>query len=195
MVEARKSSFGLSNYPFNTVNEFDNYCDSTLCSANYIINEGLLTIKNDTNSQDNISLKLDHIGNHIGKSQGYANLVRGIIHNATHGRCYIPSELLAKHDVSHQDFLRVKNMDKIKDICFDIASISHQHFESAQKLANDSAIKPFYPAFLPLIPLKRFLTRLRKNNFDLANPTWGRSDPFLPVQALLKAKLWKFVRF
>lgn len=194
MIEARKSSFGLSNFPFNTINEFETYCDLTLGAANYAINEGLVSLNEEANP-NKIFLKLDHIGNHLGKSQGYANLVRGVIHNASHGRCYIPSELLAKHNVAHQDFLRAKNADKIRDVCYDIASMSHQHLKTGQKLAKDPLIKRYYPVFLPFVSLERFLNRLRKNNFDIMNPSWSRKDPLLPLNLLFKAKLWRFVRF
>jgi len=193
MIEARRSHFGLSDFPFNTLNEFETYCESTICSANYSINEAVVYHHGDSKAEKTL-LKLDHLGNHLGKSQGLANLVRGITFNAKNNRCYIPSEMLIKHNVTHQDFLRSDNQEKIRDVCFDLSTNSHQHLTKAKDLARDTSLNPYYATFLPIFTIQRFLMRLQKNNFDIFRPAWGRADLFLPLNLLFRARFGRFIR-
>ncbi|XP_074603449.1 NADH dehydrogenase (ubiquinone) complex I, assembly factor 6 homolog sicily isoform X2 [Brevipalpus obovatus] len=193
MIEARQSHFGLADFPFNTLNEYESYCESTHCSANYLINEALVHYHRDL-APEKVLLKLDHMGNHLGKAQGLANLVRGITFNAKNNRCYIPSEMLIKHNVTHQDFLRQNNLEKIRDVCFDLSSKSHQHLSKAKDLTRDASLRPYYATFLPIFVVQRFLTKLQKNNFNIFRPTWGQADLFLPLNLLFRTKFSRFFR-
>ncbi|XP_015794886.1 NADH dehydrogenase (ubiquinone) complex I, assembly factor 6 [Tetranychus urticae] len=196
LIDARNSPEGLSNFPFNTMKELETYSENSVSPVFYLINEAMLSTCKSSSIKPDIQLKLDHIGSHIGKAQGLANVIRGIIHNARFNRCYVPSELLATHNVTHQDLLKsnINTNPALKEVYFDIASLSHQHLVKAKKLTQDSSIKQFTSAFLPIITLERFLDKLRKNNFDVSKTNWGRKDLFFPISLLLRSKLWKYGR-
>ncbi|XP_053211896.1 NADH dehydrogenase (ubiquinone) complex I, assembly factor 6-like [Panonychus citri] len=196
LIDTRDSPEGLSNFPFTTIQELESYSENSVSPVFYLISEAILSQITSSKSTPGIQLKLDHIGSHIGKAQGLANVVRGIIHNAKYNRCYIPSELLVKHNVTHQDLIKINDKPAIKviDVCYDIASLSHQHIIKAKKLTQDSSLGQFSSIFLPIITLERFLDKLRRNNFDVTKTTWGRKDLFFPLVLFGRSRLWKLGR-
>ncbi|RWS23359.1 Squalene/phytoene synthase-like protein, partial [Leptotrombidium deliense] len=115
LIESRMSSLNLSNFPFTTIKDLEVYIDSSVSPVFYIINEAARSVwMADRKTWSNIHLKLDHIGNHVSKAQGFSNILRGISHNAVRGRCYIPSELLVTHKLSVEQILRKTETKQMK---------------------------------------------------------------------------------
>ena len=188
LINARSSTIN-SNFPFQTVNELENYCDSSFSPIFFIITEALvLSCKYGSINQ----LKLDHIGSHLAKGQGLTNILRGLVHNSKYGRCYIPDDILIKYKVSHQDFLRCKDSPVIRDACLDIASRSHQHLSAAKALMKDEQFKSISFIFLPILSFESYLERLKNVDFNVFDKTLFVRQGTLPLKMWFKSKLWKF---
>ncbi|KAI1292201.1 NADH dehydrogenase (ubiquinone) complex I, assembly factor 6 -like protein [Halotydeus destructor] len=202
LIDARNSPNSRSSFPFTTVNQLEEYASSTVCPVYlFLIEVALNNItkqSTDTRSEGDhsIQLKLDHLASHVGSAQALANILRGIAHNARHGnRCYIPTELLVEHGATHEDFLRgLGDRKQVKDVIFAVASLVHQHVETANGIVDDNRkqIKPFMPIFLPLISIETYLNRLRHCDFNVFAGPLNRRDGTLPLKLWWKSIKLKF---
>jgi NADH dehydrogenase [ubiquinone] 1 alpha subcomplex assembly factor 6 len=187
LIEGRNSPVMMTNLPFKSIREMEDYSDSILSPAYYLTIEFALNFKegtDSTRSSSPLQLKLDHIASHMGKAQGLSNMLRGVRHNAKQGRCYLGSDLLLKHKVSQEDILRGKQTQPVKDVAFDVATVAHHHLEHGVTLLKDPDVKQWVPLFLPLLPVQIYLERLQRMDFDLFHESLGRRDNNLPL------KLW-----
>ncbi|RWS13323.1 NADH dehydrogenase (ubiquinone) complex I: assembly factor 6-like isoform X1 [Dinothrombium tinctorium] len=197
LIESRNSDINLSNFPFSTLKDLETYFDHSLSPVFYLINEAAKSIytSNATKSSSRSStlqLKLDHIGNHVAKAQGYANILRGISHNAKYGRCYIPTEMLIKHKLSFEDLLRKLQTQAVKDVCFELATSSHQHLEKAKALCKDKDVHNWLSLFIPIIPIDRYLRRLQQSDFNAFDSKLMRREGSLPLRIWTNFKLMKY---
>jgi len=74
------------------------------------------------------NLEVDHAASHLGKAIGLTTFVRSIPHNAQKRRVLIPQELLVKHGVSQEQFIRYKDKEKLREVIYDISSHAHTHY-------------------------------------------------------------------
>lgn len=74
------------------------------------------------------NLDVDHATSHLGKSIGLTNFIRSIPFNAQKARVLIPQELLLKHKLSQENFIRYNKTEAIHDAVFDIAAQAHMHY-------------------------------------------------------------------
>lgn len=132
-------------------------------------------------------LKLDHIASHLARCQGISNILRGVAHNSRSGRCYISSDLLNKHQATHQDFLKYRSKKEVFDIGYDLASIANEHLKIAEKLLDDSQTKPFAHLFLPIILVEMYLKKLEEKNFDIFHKDLYQRDGILPFKLWVKS--------
>jgi NADH dehydrogenase [ubiquinone] 1 alpha subcomplex assembly factor 6 len=189
LIETRMNAINLSDFPFQTLDDLEKYCDSTVSPVYYLIIESALNSE-ENNNQKLVSkqrLVLDHIASHLGRGQGISNILRGVSHNAKHNRCYIPSELLIKYKTSHEDFLRVKQLKNVKDVCFEMASNANQHIETAQTLIKQID-KNQRLIFLPLVSVKNYLNRLEKCDFNIFEPKLMQRQGLLPFTLWFNSK-------
>lgn len=178
LINARK----LQNLSFITNKQMENYAEESVSSVHYIILE-MLNCKN---------VNADHAASHLGKAQGITNILRSIFAQRSRSQYLpIPQEILMKHGVSQERFIRSKPKDKgVEDVVFEVATLAHQHLEKSlallSKVPKESKI-----AFLPSVTCSRYLERLRKVNFNLMDKNVGARDNLLPL-----ALYWnKFRRF
>lgn len=135
----------------------------------------------------NIHLKLDHISSHVAKCQGICNLLRGVAHNARSGRCYISSDLLSKHQATHQDFIKYRPKKEVFDISYDLSSIANNHLKTANNLMNDHHVKSFRSLFVPIILTEMYLSKLEATNFDIFHKDLYQKDGMLPFKLWVKS--------
>lgn len=175
LINSRK----MSNLQFITTKQMESYAEESVSSVNYLLLE-ILDCRN---------VHADHAASHLGKAQGITNALRSIyLQRNSNQYLSIPQEILMKHGVSQERFFRSKPEDKgVENVVFDIATVAHQHLEKSlalmSKVPKESKI-----AFLPKVPVQRYLERLRRVNFNLVNKTLGNRDNLLPF-ALYWSKL------
>ncbi|CAG2176459.1 unnamed protein product [Oppiella nova] len=131
LIETRMDSRSLSHFPFQTLVDLEKYSESSVTPVYYLIVECLARLHDVSAAQ---RIDLDHMSSHLGRAQGFCNVLRGVAHNARYNRCYIPSDLLIKHNTSHEDLMRGNATDNVIELCYDLATITHQHIETALKL-------------------------------------------------------------
>jgi NADH dehydrogenase [ubiquinone] 1 alpha subcomplex assembly factor 6 len=167
LISARR----IANLSFITSKQMEQYAEETVSSVNYLLLESL----------DFRNVNADHAASHLGKAQGITNLLRSIYLQQSYQHLPIPQELFIKHGVSQERFFRSKLNDKaVEDVVFDVATLAHQHLEKSQNLMS-KVPKEAKIAFLPSIPTKRFLERLRTVNFNLTDKRLGKRDNLLPL--------------
>lgn len=189
MVNVRREAVYLSDFPFQTIDELEKYCESCFASLYYLLNEKIVQLSPDKSAGYRISL--DHIANHFGKAQGLSNILRGVIHNASSRRCYIPNDVLVKSKCSHEDFLRGNMNDSVCSAVFEVASRANSHLEHSLELMKDlkQADHNVKLVYLSHLPIKIYLNLLQKCDFNIFDTRLYRKNGFLPV------KLWWKSRF
>lgn len=175
----------LSDFPFLTFEELEKYFDSSVTPVYNLIVK-CLTSENKVSAKTLIDL--DHMSHHLGRAQGISNVLRGVLHNAAHNRCYIPSDLLVKHKTSHEDFLRANASSNVLDLCFEMATKANQHIETVKSLLR-RIDRQKRLIFLPYIPIQDFLVRLQKSNFNVFEPKLRQRNGFLPLIVWFKSKV------
>nr|CAI5833387.1 unnamed protein product [Callosobruchus analis] len=155
---------------FNNLEDLEKYAEDTVSSIYYLILEGS-SVKN---------IDADHAASHLGKAQGIAQQIRSASHAARLNFIPIPLETLARNKVSQEDLLRSKTSESLRESVFEVASKSHQHLEKARSLLQ-SVPNEARKFLLPAIPVRIYLDRLQKVNYDIFHPSLQhRSWKLLP---------------
>lgn len=117
LISSRENN--LTSKSFESLSALDNYAEYSASSVLYLTLESL-----------NIrTVDADHAASHVGRAQGIVTLLRAIPYNAKRQQVYVPIELLVKHKVSQNDFIRGIEDTKMKDLIFDVASTANSHIE------------------------------------------------------------------
>ncbi len=103
----KDQSRDLGGYPIHTLDEMDNYCEESASPLLYLALE----------SQGVKDIQLDHVASHIGKSLGLLNLLRATPYHLKQRfkggvnlrYTYLPSQLLAKHNISEEELFRARS--------------------------------------------------------------------------------------
>lgn len=190
LISSRNSPEHLTSFPFETVQQIQDYCESSIAPVYYLLIETNLL---NQPSARNLHLKLDHIASHLARCQGFSNILRGVAHNSRSGRCYISSDLLNKHQATHQDFLKYRSKKEVFDISYDLASIANDHLKIAKKLLKEGQAKPFLQLFLPLVLVEMYLKKLEEKNFDIFHKDLYQRDGTLPFKLWLWSLKMKYM--
>lgn len=166
MIDSRESILG--DKPHNTVSDLEEYAEKSISSTLYLILQ----------SMGVQSVVCDHVASHIGKLQGITNLIRGIPFNASRGRVYIPSELMAKHKVSQESVARGKG--DLKEVVYDIACTAHQHLVKARSLQKDTP-SDVRTVYLPAVASSAYLEKLRHADFNVFDGRLHLRNGLLPL--------------
>nr|CAH7746812.1 unnamed protein product [Callosobruchus chinensis] len=168
LISSRQEYFKRNT--FNNLEDLEKYAEGTVSSIYYLILEGS-GVKN---------INADHAASHLGKAQGIAQQIRSASHAGRLNFIPIPLEILAKNKVSQEDLLRSKSSESLRESVFEVASKSHQHLEKARNLLQ-SVPKEARKFLLPAIPVRIYLDRLQKVNYDIFHPSLRhRSWKLLP---------------
>ena len=167
----------VNDFPFNSIQDLENYAESSVSPVYYLLIEYM-------NFSQQLSpakrIQLDHIASHTGKAQGIVNMLRGIPFNAKANRCYVPNDLLVKHKISHEDFLRGKQSQNMNDVCYDIACMAKQHTEQAEQLIKQISSNEKL-LFLPLYNIRKYLLQLEKYYFNVFHSKLSLRRGMLPL--------------
>lgn len=187
MVNTRRDPSNLSDFPFRTLEDVEKYSESCLSSLYYMLNEKILEVSSEKSAGYRISL--DHIASHLGKAQGLTNILRGIKHNASARRCYIPNDILMNNTCTHEDFLRGNMNESVCNAVFAVASQANSHLDHCIELLRDLKVakRSDKLVYLPYVAIKNYLDLLQKCNFNVLEGKLYQRNGTLPLQLLWKS--------
>jgi len=171
LISVRKQH--MSDLPFMTLHDAEEYGEYCVSSLFYIQLENL----------DCADLSEQHAASHLGKACSLATLMRSVPYFIQKRKVFLPTELCHHHAVSHEDIIRQKNEDGVREIIYDVASQAHVHLDHAKKALPDLSPR-CQRIFLPFVSCDMFLEHLRQLNFDVYNSSFNVKQWTLPW------KLW-----
>lgn len=175
LIDAREEQ--LERRHFRSIQELEEYSEKSNSALYYLILQGL----------GSENLHADHAASHVGKAEGIIKALRGVPHNATNRRVFLPQDIMMKHGVSQEDVIRGSQEQNLKDTVYDIASQAHQHVEHARSLMKDVQ-KEARVALLPAVSISSYLKALQKADFNVFDSGLHLRNNWLPC-SLLWAKL------
>lgn len=127
LIKSREQSYGLQ---FPTTESLERYAEESTSSIYYLLAKiGLDTKINRIKPTAN-GLEIDHALSHLGKSQGISNLLRAHMYQERSTALCMPQEILIKHGVSQERYLRDKAGDKeVQECTFEMASLAFSHLK------------------------------------------------------------------
>lgn len=151
-------------------------------------------------------MPVDHAVSHLGKCQGIVNIIRGIPYNVKLRRISIPQDILLNNNVSYENVIRNSNEKNVRDAIYEMASranshlikvnlysfliinmaalcVFNVHIFQANKLEKD-VDKRVKSIFLPFTPLRLYLDKLQKVDFNVFDKTLQQRDNLLPMKLL-----------
>ncbi|KAJ3030363.1 UNVERIFIED_CONTAM: NADH dehydrogenase (ubiquinone) complex I, assembly factor 6 [Siphonaria sp. JEL0065] len=168
IINAREADFN-SNSLYPTTEALEKYAEQSQSSLLYLQLEAC-------GVQD---FKVDLIASHIGKAVGISTVLRSTPVLAQERQFYLPSDLMAKHNLSSEDVFRSGPSTQLADVVFELASQADNHLYTAR--AEIAEMKDKFPkialaALLSTVPTELYLKRLEKANFDVFNPELRNRD-------------------
>ena len=106
-------------------------------------------------------------GIRFGKALQMINILRDIPEDLRFGRCYIPSEALARHDLTPEDLLDKNNIDKFRPLYDEYLDITNDHLDAAVeyiKMLPETQFRLKASCMLPVLIGQRTVTLLREGN-------------------------------
>lgn len=161
----------LLNNTFATLESMEKYAEQSVSSIYYLILEGS-NIRN---------VQADHAASHLGKAQGLVQLLRSIPITSAANFIALPQDLLTEFKISHEDVIRGKNSDNIKECVFKVATRANQHLEKARNLSKDLTNEA-KQVLLPATIVEMYLQRLLKADCDIFHKSMQiRNLSWIPV--------------
>ena len=106
-------------------------------------------------------------GIRFGKALQMINILRDIPEDLRFGRCYIPSEALARHDLTPEDLLKKGNIDNFRPLYDEYLDITNDHLDAAVeyiKMLPETQFRLKASCMLPVLIGQRTVTLLREGN-------------------------------
>ena len=106
-------------------------------------------------------------GIRFGKALQMINILRDIPEDLRFGRCYIPSEALARHRLTPEDLLDKSNIDKYRPLYDEYLDITNDHLDAAGeyiKMLPETQFRLKAACMLPVLIGQRTVTLLREGN-------------------------------
>ncbi|XP_078690005.1 NADH dehydrogenase (ubiquinone) complex I, assembly factor 6-like [Branchiostoma floridae x Branchiostoma belcheri] len=165
----------LDDQPHRNLSALEDYSEQTVSSVLYLTLE-ILGIKD---------VHADHAASHIGKAIGICTALRAAPYLANRRRVFLPMDVMIQCGVSQEDIVRGRQDQKVKDVMYEIASLSHSHLEKARSLKKDVPKKSM-SAFLPALSCDFYLKRIQKADFNIFDSSLQQRDTLLPFHLLLQ---------
>ena len=106
-------------------------------------------------------------GIRFGKALQMINILRDIPEDLRFGRCYIPAEALARHDLKPEDLLDAGNIDSFRPLYDEYLEITNDHLDAAVeyiKMLPETQFRLKASCMLPVLIGQRTVTLLREGN-------------------------------
>ena len=106
-------------------------------------------------------------GIRFGKALQMINILRDIPEDLRFGRCYIPREALARHDLKPEDLLKKSNIEKFRPLYDEYLDITNDHLDAAVeyiRMLPETQFRLKASCMLPVLIGQRTVTLLREGN-------------------------------
>ncbi|XP_078543139.1 NADH dehydrogenase (ubiquinone) complex I, assembly factor 6 isoform X2 [Lissotriton helveticus] len=168
----------LDDRAYRSISELEKYAENTQSSLLYLTLE-TLGVKD---------VHADHAASHIGKAHGIITCLRAVPYHSSRRKVFLPMDICMMHGVSQEDFIRGSQDKPVRDVAFDLASQAHVHLEHARSFQKNVPAKAV-PAFIHTVALDRYLSKLRKVDFNVFHLSLQRKNALLPWHLYIKS--WK----
>ena len=180
----------VSAFPFDSVQAIEEYSVDSIGSLYFLLLECLVAEAGAEVRRKH--LDLDHLASHVAKCTGLVNVLRGVGHNASRGRCYVPTDLLVKHGAAHQHFLAGDpSSEGVAAACYDLSCRAKEHYDVADSIISKLKDYSVKSLFLPITFAHIFLRRMEEVNFNVFDSKLQRRETNLPLKLWYKSwRLW-----
>ncbi|MBL6890418.1 MAG: squalene/phytoene synthase family protein [Candidatus Poseidoniaceae archaeon] len=106
-------------------------------------------------------------GTRFGKALQMINILRDIPEDLRFGRCYIPEQELAKHDLKPEDLFDSNNIEKFRPLYDEYLDLTNEHLDAAIeyiKMLPETQLRLKASCMLPVLVGQRTVTLLRDGN-------------------------------
>ena len=106
-------------------------------------------------------------GIRFGKALQMINILRDIPEDLRFGRCYIPEQELAKHDLKPEDLFEPSNIEKFRPLYDEYLDLTNEHLDAAIeyiKMLPETQFRLKASCMLPVLVGQRTVTLLRDGN-------------------------------
>ena len=106
-------------------------------------------------------------GTRFGKALQMINILRDIPEDLRFGRCYIPEQELAKHDLKPEDLFDSNNIEKFRPLYDEYLDLTNEHLDAAIeyiKMLPETQFRLKASCMLPVLVGQRTVTLLRDGN-------------------------------
>ena len=106
-------------------------------------------------------------GTRFGKALQMINSLRDIPEDLRFGRCYIPEQELAKHDLKPEDLFDSNNIEKFRPLYDEYLDLTNEHLDAAIeyiKMLPETQFRLKASCMLPVLVGQRTVTLLRDGN-------------------------------
>ncbi|KAL3152447.1 hypothetical protein ABBQ32_001494 [Trebouxia sp. C0010 RCD-2024] len=122
---------------------------------------------------------LDHASSHLGKAIGITQLLRGTVYHAQRRRVYLPTDLMSREGVTHDQLTRGEPSAALNNVVYEVASTAKAHLDEARAMSA-KVPKGAKPLMLPAVACGLYLDALQNNAFDVFSQQMlkGAVSPF-----------------
>lgn len=186
LVGARVSSKVLGYKQFETTRELELYCFKSNQPIYQLMWRADLQRHNHWNPDEELRTALESVSSDLGIAQGLSNVIRGIPYNSTKNCCYIPKDLLMKHNLTNRDFVNKKlDGEKIRPA---VESLAQRCQEFNDRAYNELKLtKNYKTIFLPRVAIQSSLNALKGRNYNICDPIVNRRNKLLPLKLKLSS--------
>lgn len=121
MIEGQKMD--LRNQSYKTLDELFGYCEAVASSVGWMLNPILATGNHE---------QLHECARSLGIAMQLTNILRDIGEDLLIGRCYLPTDQLAKYQISKDDLSRGIISSNFIKLFEELASIAQHHYDKAE---------------------------------------------------------------
>jgi len=169
--------------PFKTMDDVEEYSKDSFSSINVLLLKALA--KSESADSNSISGHARHCAHQLGLAEGFVTLLRGLPHNASRRRVYLPSDLLLDHKVSTESVVRGKTSPEMLRVLEGVAARADEHLTNC-RFRSKYLTKEEKLLFLPAVCVDSYLSRLHKVDCDVFHPSLQSKDNLLALKMYIK---------
>ncbi|KAK9459789.1 Squalene/phytoene synthase-domain-containing protein [Lipomyces oligophaga] len=185
MIDARIGRIG--DPPFASIASIADFGESAYSSMLYLLSESMI---------EGRAVEVEHICSHIGRSMGVVESLADFPSALQiRSRVLLPLDMLIKYDLREEDILRRLDLKetttkkKLADAVFEVATHANDQIITARTMYQEMISKQggwkkiddaVFAPVLTGVPVRVWLEKLEKVDFDIYNPTLRMRDWSLP---------------
>lgn len=191
LIGARVSSKAMGSKLFQTTDELELYCSKSNSSLYHLCWKLAQNIQSVWPSDRDIVPTVSATSESLGIAHGLSNIIRGIQYSAYNEICYIPVDMMEKHELRTRDFVgRQLNGERIAPLVQSLAVRCQGHLDGVH---GNLVSMPVHLSqlFLPRVSIQSNLRQLKKCNYNICDSSLRRRNELLPFSLWLVSKFPK----